>query len=583
MKINKKHFLTSILFLDLLYLATGSAFFGIPLIFIFWAFPLTIFLSDSKSLIKNIFLSSAISILLLYPLTWLIILIEGQSGLAIFQSHKELEMILIVSLNLFFSLFTFKKFKDHFEIDLNKSNIFYISLFALTAFLLFLKLNRADLAVDEIDLGYRAYDLVDGMLAGRKAFLLSFYDHTPLALIANGFSMQVLNNSGFENLQDWMIRFANAFVILLSYGTWTLVFQKHLKKDHAKIAALLLAVSVPFLFSGKIFLREGFITFYLGIFFLFIENWKVATLALGSILLTKSVDFPIVLFGLFLIPKKEIKKSILWIFIMVIPILIYNIGAYLETGYMDILSSKIFGINNPAGYTGSRAHAGTISEDLKTIFLSLADQITIPALGLLILGAALSIKDKKLNKFTILLVLMLLYYSLVGVRAYYLVYMAHIYAILISFPLSKIKSSYLKISFTALLFIYLSFYSYKTFYDSSYTQEANWNDSGRSGMISPELNLLQDHSYTLRAWSESRGWKDLKGNIAAFNINDPVLVLDKNLDELHLRQYLNIMQTVKKFYLGENYQETYKYFIEGEEPIGGDLIKINLDLSLTKI
>ncbi len=440
----------------LLYVISGYwPLLGFPFFYILAGLPLALlFFGQTVEIISLMVASSTISIILLYPAAILVAFLEGTDGAAIYQSHLKLDAFVVIGITLVFTLIALYRGQKKITYELLSFHKKYLVLIILAALFLLSNLNRADMATDEVDLGYRAYDLIDGMVAGRKGYTLSFYDHTPLALHANHFGFQMLENRDFRYLEDWMIRFPSAIIAFLSFLIWGLVFFKYLPRRQAEASWLLLAVLTPFLFSGRIFLREVFITFFLGGFFFFLEDWLLASIMLGAILLVKSTNFPLAILGIIIqtywqsgTAKKKLSsilKSSGVILLIFTPILVYNAAAHMLTGYMDILFSKIFNIYHPAGYTGERAHGGTLIPNFLNLLRVQADQLTIPGFILLLFGVFKSLKQpakKILYMSAIMLTTIFIFYWLVGFRAYYLIYLAPIMAMMIVVSYAGLKTT----------------------------------------------------------------------------------------------------------------------------------------------
>lgn len=551
------------------------AAFALPYIFVLWPYIISLnFFPKSLPLIERFVIGSGLGIMMLYPLGVLLTLIEGKSGEIIFSSHLISDAVLLFGTNfLFLGIAVARgllKEKDTFE----KPNYLHAALCLLGLAFLFFRINRADLNMDEVDIGYTAYDLVDGTVAGRNAYVLSFYAHTPLAIIANHFGMQFINNSGFDLISDWVVRAVNAFVAFLTLITAALTSKKNSKYFTALLLALLL-IAPPFLFAGRILLREAFIMYFLVLSLFMLQRFMksnsradlvILGLFAGAILLSKSTCFYLVpLFALPLLKDKKIKEIAIYFFVVFLtflPIIVYNIGAYIQTGYMDILFSKIFGIYHVAGYTGTRAHDDNLISNFLIIVKSIADQLSVLGLLLLVFGF---IKSKKQDLIPLIIVLAsIAFFSLSGVRAYYLSYLA---PLLIYFIVRGIDSSkFLKIPLGILLLVNLSILTWNTHFSSSYSIDQKWNDTGRSGALDIGIDVLRPYSLTIRTWVESFGWRELE-KFADENFDEnTVVALDSKIDDMTIRKYLNVNQVVEKFYLGENLKEDFKYFWFKGEP-----------------
>lgn len=547
------------------------AIFALPYIFVLWPYIISInFFPKPLPLAERFLIGSGLGMMMLYPLGVLLTLIEGKSGEVIFSSHLALDAVLLFGFNFLFlgiaavrGLF---KMKDTFE----KPNYLSAFLCLLGLSFLFFKLNRSDLNMDEVDIGYTTYDLVDGTVAGRNGYVLSFYGHTPLGITANHFGMQFINDSGFHLISDWVLRAVNAFTAFLTLLAAALLTKNYSKYFKALLLALIF-LAPPFLFAGRILLREVFVMYFFILSLLALQRFfkshsksELVLFALfsGAILLSKSTCFYLIpLLALPLVRNKRFKDTALYfliVFLTFIPIIVYNIGAYVETGYMDILFSKIFGINHPAGYTGVNSHDDNVLSNFLIIVKNTSDQYSLLGFLLLVFGL---IRSKKQDLLALTLLLgSVAFFSISGLRAYYLIYLAPLFAYFIAKGVYAAKFKWLQIPLTVLILLNLFVLSWNTHFSDSYTIDMKWSDSGGSGHLQPEIEIFRPYSLTIRPWVESLGWKALQ-EFARENFNESTTVaLDIKIDEMVIRKYLNVNQFVKKFYLGESLKEDFKYF-----------------------
>jgi hypothetical protein len=562
---------------------------ALPYLLLLWPYALSLCIyPKSISLAERFLLGAGLGILALYPLGILVTVIEGKSGEAIFSSHLVLDSILLILSNLIFisiAYFT-KAFEqsDKFE----KPDTKKIIIFALAFFFLFWNLGRADLNTDEVDIGYSSYDLVDGMAAGRNAYFISTHGHTPLVSTVNHFGAQLINDSGFEDVSDWALRSVNAFTAFLSLLFLSFLLRKYPKNFQYAVLILTLS-SATFLFTGRVILREVFMMLFvlLSLSFLqkFVEAGSKRDLILcgifsAAIMLSKSVVFYIPLIiglSIFLSSAKadKLKNISLYFgvnFILFLPVIIFNIGSYLKTGYMDILFSKVFGIYNPAGYTGDRAYESGFVSNMLLIIKNFSDQYSFLALLLLTLGLFAAMHKflrGKLNKedsfLLLLLSVSLLFFASTGLRAYYLIFLAPVFIYFIVKGILILRYKVPQVLVSLLLLINISIISFNTHISEAYTVEAKWNDSGRSGMPEAPIELFRAYSLTIRPWVENYAWKELRA-FKELNFNeDTRVVLGEGVDVFIARKYLNVNQIVKKYYLGENAREDFKVVEETDK------------------
>lgn len=545
---------------------------GIPFVFFLSGYPLSVMFSSKKGL-ERLMLSSGFSLLLTYPAGVLNVIIEGKT--AIYQEHLFGSMAVLFSITLITAITAacIRKNKSRKPEKISKWKL--TGVLAISAILNFTSLNRADLNGDEYDIGYRSYNLVDGMQAGRNAYTISFIDHTPLASFINHFSMQIFNPTGFENLSEWMIRFAPALTGVLCVLFLFILAKEIFNQKIALFSALLLAVSNYHVWISRIFLREIFMTFFiiLSVYFLFkmlkekkTRNAVLSGIFLGALLLTKTMGiFLVGAFLIFLLWKKQIRNGLILLataFAVFLPIIFYNIAVYLNSGYLDIFFSKIFGVYHQFGYTGEKSHA----MDISGIFRLLIDQYSLILFALFaaaviyaIFTFKKTIKKPELLFQIILIAVILGFFVLSGTRAYYMPFITVPLALATGYFLEKVPQKTVLI----LILAYAGFYTYNTNISDTYTIDKKWNDSGRSGGQTLTIEPLTYHySRSARAWSENFGWQDLQEFIEG-NPSE-LLIFDDDLDDLSIRYYFDTQQTVKQYHLDNQYEERYESILFSE-------------------
>ncbi|EKD63161.1 MAG: hypothetical protein ACD_51C00327G0007 [uncultured bacterium] len=584
---------------------------GYPMSVVF--FPIRNSIDKSERLLMSV----GFSLLLTYPAGLITVLLEGKSGEAIYGPHLMHSLGALTGLVFATIVIAWMRRSKIHPASSSSSlmpsassllpSVILLFVILISIFFNFANLNRADLHGDEYDMGYVAYDLIDGTVAGRNGFMLSTMGHTPLAMFINHFSMQILENEGFQNIQDWMIRFACAITGVLCVLALYMLGKEIFNEKIGLLAALLLAVSNYHVWTSRIFLREVFMTFFiiLTIFFLFrllknggVKYAIITGIFFGALLLTKMTGIflaPVLFLWIILYGKEfKIKKNLALFttaFLMFLPVIIYNIGGYVMTGYMDIFFSRIFGLYHPYGYTGDRSHTAGVSlySDLKGIFELLIDQYSIWLFALFFAPIAYALaRIKKTLKepnivFQMLLTITILgFFALSGVRAYYMPFLTVPLALVAScFLIQVCKNKYLKIP-TVLIFattiFYASFYTYNTNISSAYAVDSKWNDSGRTGYVELVPQPLTYHySRSARVWSENRGWKNLEIFLSGNITREDLLIIDDDLDSQMINQYLDINEYTKEFYLGSAYIERYENIFLSEflvDPQAGYIITV---------
>lgn len=499
-----------------------------------------------KSFVDRFVLWLGLEGLWCYPASVLGAVIEGQSSQAIFSTHY-FSVIIFIILTILSLLIIFW----HGDRKIDKKYFWVLVPLVLSLFLNFYQLDKPDLNGDEYDLGYQAYNMVDGIFAGRKAYTLSFSAHPPLALDISHISMQLINNKGLDNLEDWQYRFAPT---LLGSLTVMVFFFLILKSSQniwlALICSVLLATNSYHIFLSRIFQRESFLTFYLIIFLYFLTSrlYLLASLFLGGTFLVKAMAIiytPLLIIG----QKLSFKKFIPFV-ILTIPIFIYNFAAYLTTGYMDIFFSRIF---HTKTHPGATVASLDVYQNFQNIIKLLSDQFSLLVfvLGLVsILVIVLKNKNEFITRVMFLFTLIsLAAFYLNGVRIYYLSFLAIPWSYFIGrfiFDLGK-KG----LALFLIIFIVNMFFTINTFFNDNPVLISKYSEN------IPEISW-RDHSLTTRSFLEQRGWKILLQDLEKNYTPDSCLVLDLDRQPLQIRRYLGIGDKIKEFYLGSSYVTKYK-------------------------
>ncbi|MCL4397643.1 glycosyltransferase family 39 protein [Patescibacteria group bacterium] len=518
-------------------------------VYLFSGYPLSLLLLDNpKSWAERIFSSIGLSLLLTYPAGFLNVLREGQSAAAIFGPHLSGDLMMLVGLHLLaWLLVFFVKKKETLKLNL-KINWLVVIPILVSVFFSFYQLNRADLNSDEYDLGYQAYNLVDGIFAGRKAYVLSFSAHPPLTMYIQHFTMQILEPHGLDLLSDWMYRAAPAMLGVITVGvTYYLILEIAEDQKLAFLGALLLAVNNYHVFLSRIFQREMFLGFYLVLFLYFYtrhlktkknEYLILSSIFLGGAMLVKAVA---VIFVPVALLFTKFRARFLTIFLlMFLPVIVYNLGAYLSTGYMDIFFSRIF--HTPTNPGASMVQFSPL-QNVYNFLSILTDQYGL----ILFLAFAVSLVLKP-NKFILTLIFVTTAFFLSnGIRVYYLYFLTVPLIVTLVF---SFKRFWLLL---AVLICYSAIYTGSTFFNTSFKVSERFTET----YPPPLANLRRNFSLTTRGFLEDRGWKSLQANLTAAYTNRSCLNVDLNNHPLQLRRYLGLNDKIKEFYLGTAYKSKY--------------------------
>lgn len=522
---------------------------GIAFVYFFSGFPLgLILLPKAKSLLERLVVSSGLSLLLTYPAGFINVLFEGQSGSAIFGRHLTGDIFWLFAIYLITSFIALRKAT---KLKAIKPSWHMTVLLLLIAFMTFFRIGVPDLDIDEYDLGYQAYNLVDGIFAGRKAFVLSFSSHPPLPMYIQHYTMNILDPKNFDNLSDWMFRLAPAllgtFTVLTTYA---LTLDITRSKRTAFAAAAILAVNNYHLFLSRIFHREIFLGFFILLCAYLLIRFKssqkrsylfLSAAFAGCALLVKATALTWVATGVFFLRR----KSLPWLSISLLiflPVVVYNIGAYLQTGYMDIFFANIFKTKMFAGAT--LVSPEPLANALSMLKI-LADQHSLVVLVLLALGSILGLKNFPLSRVLGLFIfLTFVFFTLTGLRVYYLAIITAPSVILATLGWRK------NFIILAIIFSMSLFYSSNTLLANSSIVKEDYTS------YFPPLGL-RSNSLTTRKFFQDRGWKQIREKVDQVYTPKSCLSWDNKVTTLMLRRYLGIEDSIKKYYLGPNYSRDY--------------------------
>jgi len=543
---------------------------GIVYVFFLSGYPLATILHNRKDpsfTIERVFVSIGLSLLILYPAGLINVVLEGSENY--FQQHllgliSILFMITLVTASISFLL---RKKSDtnfylsrHFPKFNLHENRFLVILLILSVLLIFYDLNRADVYADEYYLSFISYDLVDGNLPGREAYVISFKDHSPFPLYINHAVMQLINPTNFYHLEDWMLRLGTAIICLFSIVLIYFLSKRIFDDTTAAIATLIFATSNYVVWTSRFFNREIFTLFFmlLAVYFFygFVSKDKgkgyilLTGIFLGSALMCKFVAIfliPVFVVYILLYNKKQfpsLLKILVLAFVLTIPLFAFNFGAYYKTGYMDMSFSKIFGADSIVGSTESYPGPAFSAINLYSIFVVLSEQFSFPLLLLFIICSLTSIryiKSKPNGKNVSLLLLWLLFTFLffwgTGVRSYYLLYIAAPFAIITAYIMETILVSrhrFFKIiafGVFALVVIYSLVYTFNT----NHNYEINFTTplEPANAEISDAFDLNRGFSRFSRLYSgESRGWKEVSNFLYSKLEPGDLLLVDK--DDSHI-------------------------------------------------
>lgn len=549
---------------------------GIPFVYFFSGYPLSLLLvPTADSLLTRLLVSSGLSLFLTYPAGFINVLREGQTGQAIFGYHLSGDIVSLLVVYLFFVLLLkIRRFdlRVKAEYQLYPYWLLFISV-VVSVFMNFYQLGYPDLNGDEYDMGYQAYNLADGIFAGRKAYALSFSAHPPLPMYIQHYTMNILSPHGLDSLSDGMYRVGPAIVgVLVVVLVYLLALETTRQKSVAFLSAIMLSVNNYHVFLSRIFHREMFLTFFmfLSLYMLlkYLHHQKgsylfVAGIFTGGVLLIKAaglVLIPVMVLMLLVCFRRNwLRRLSIFLGVTVLiflPVILYNIGAFIMTGHTDILFSKIF--HTPT-HPSARVVNPSVVANLKDMFSVLLDQygllLSIAFLG----GLIFSFKNHKqsFNWLWLSLVAVTgLFFTVTVVRPYYFPFLTVPLVIMMGTLLTVVtrKSDLLGKGVIIALFVYSLVYTTKTEFDRAFVVSEKYTENYPT---MADL-LTSDYSKTTRGWLESRGWKMLSVNVAQNYRDGTCLMINIDDHPMQLRRYLGIADEVKGFYLGSDKKDRYK-------------------------
>lgn len=538
-----------------------------------------------------ILISTALSLIVTYPVGVFNIILEGKDNFYQFRIHRiaTIYAVIVFAAGRFLlrNGFSVKSTVNSVELDeLRKSTKAALSVILLVSiFLVGFNLSRADLAGDEINIGMRSYDMVDGSVARREGYFISTVSHSPLINTSAFVAMQILEPGGFYKLDDWMFRVLPALIsVFLMLGMFYLVL-KISGQNPALWAAFLLSVCNYHVWMGRIFLREGLLTYMILCSALCIVadrriTWKIylAGIFFGGALLVKfTALFFIAPFVIYIfINERSAKKtfSFIWpAFVLFLPVVFYNAAAYLARGYMDQPMGKLFNLfgGNAKGpmtvSTGMYTALISPVDGMKDVFRVIADQSGLPLLVIIVPALAWSVycTAKEKNR-TVLFLLLLVVFPLAiffinGIRSYYLypVYIFWIALAGIFISLVVNKCGRMRYCSTAVFLIggfYSVLVSFNTNIKSLNAYEIRYSEPGASGEIIPVISMAKPISATTLPWVASDGLKKIKAFIKSQVQEGDLVLVDDNMFILDYCWY------VKKKGLYLNEVDYFAYRIE---------------------
>lgn len=545
------------------------------------------------------------SLFLLYPASIIVVLIEGQGKSSVYQKHITHSfvalavviaicvVIYVVRKNFLSSTENALGLKQKIESDFKKIEIVFLTVIIFIFCSLVLNnLGRADVLLDEYDISYQAYDLIDGIFDGRKSFLLSFNTHPPLIMNISHYILNIINPNGLDTLLDWQYRIPEVIIGVLILLTTYIISRDFFGSKAATIATVLLAINNYHVWYSRFVEREIFLSFFMIAFVYALKKIVIdrrdnfvflAGMSLGAALLVKASGLILLLLlgvivfltkNYLLIHKWNIFKIVNLALVIYSPVIIFNMTAYFVYGYADSLFSRF--LPGAIGFGATTIIPNSWLVNPVVILKLLIDVYSVPIFLLFVVSIIFSLTLHPSIKIKVLIFWICfsyLFFIPTVVRAYYLHFITIPIVIITGYLLSTVKNKVL-LSVVFIPTIAWSYiYSYKTNVDASYSLPGNYRDVGSTGSKIEYPILYSRFSLAARSWVEDDGWKDLV-NFLNNEKESFCLRFSDELDSIALRRYFWYKDEIKKFFKG-SYGITRFPVCDGNNNVTSYFVTIN--------
>lgn len=538
---------------------------------------------------EALILSIALSFIFSYPLGVANNVIEYFFSPAPYQVH--IDTLFPLYLTLCALLYFFSRNKNTFHDPLDPVQKKWLlplaAIIALGIFLRFYGNAYQNINQDEQELSLYSYNLIDGILVGRKAFFLSTTIHSPLGFFVSFIIYQLIVPFGYYDAPEFIVRSPTLIFGLLELGLF-LLFAKRLKlsKPAAAFALLLLSINTYAIFGSRLMIpQDGAIfTFFVLMFAYFFVRFldkesKAAKLDIFLIGLLGAAAVLVKLAAVFLIPpvllfwfsrKKggwNLLKTSAAALLFFSPVLMFNIIAYLSTGFTDVPTAKllnIIGIDANSIMNNEDFYGAVLPPFFKTMagfFEMLADQWSLPLALFILIPAALAFTIKKtiIRFFLALFVISLIFFSLNGYRAYYAEYLTVPLLLIAAAVYEKYQKRTILIILSVAVALYSFMYTLNTHvFVTARPDYLEIGEYGRQELYSYE-EFKQHRSLATWSFLRDDGFPALKEFLK--DKNDLLVIEDDFLSayEHHFRWYLGIHRDVDAYYLGDAYKDDMEY------------------------
>ncbi len=242
----------------------------------------------------------------------------------------------------------------------------FIFIICLAIFLLFFRLDRADMLTDDAPNSFQSigyFDFLDSQLQTTPIIwfgeipwwgTLSFHDHPPLVIAIQHLFFKIFGVSVFVARLPFALAGLGSIIILY------FIVKRIYNKNLALLASFLLTIFNFHSWISRVGYLESIMIFFVLVTILFffkaLENskhWILFGVFLGLTFLTKYTSgflVPIFLFYILFTDKKILvnKKFILGLLVALLifsPVILYNVMMFQTRGHFDLSFSAIFGQN----------------------------------------------------------------------------------------------------------------------------------------------------------------------------------------------------------------------------------------------
>jgi len=248
---------------------------------------------------------------------------------------------------------------------------------------------------------------------------------------------------------------------------------------------------------------------------------------------------------LLLTPRKQLSRPFLIAFLIFLPVVLYNILAFLVTGYADVFFSNLFGVYRPGATPRDDLNLLPQIISIATYLIDLFSPLVLLALTA---SVVFSLKDNKARPLIAWIVITLLFFLLTAVRGYYFVILAIPLVIITARRLTALPRIFTS-AIAVTIVLLSSFYSFNT----HIRRQDTVLDEPRNidGSVFVPVSWNQTKSSVAIGWAYNHGWLQLLKALASLPPESSCVTVDDSLNSLAVRRYLSLNDDIKAYYLGK--------------------------------